>query len=120
MKKIKMYIEIEGLLIKACHGVATAERITPNDFRLDLRLHYDARHAMCDDNVGNALDYAAVVEICRHVMARPSMLLENVVERLHSELLLTFPNITGGYIRLAKLHVPIDARVASCAFVYEW
>ena len=116
----KAYIEVEGLLISACHGVGTEERVVPQDFRLDICLGYDAVRAMYDDNIFIALDYAEVVEIAKRVMAEPSMLLENVVGRLRKELVQTMPQISSGRIRLAKLNPPIDAKLTSCAFVLEW
>lgn len=116
----KTYIEVEGLMIKACHGVDAEERVVPNDFRLDIRLEYDAVRAINDDNLFSALDYAEVVKTAKRVMAEPSMLLEHVVGRLRKALTLSMPQICGGRIRLAKLNPPIDAELTSCAFVLEW
>ncbi|MDE6270689.1 MAG: dihydroneopterin aldolase [Muribaculaceae bacterium] len=113
-------VEIEGLMLRARHGVAEVERRVGNDFRLDIRLYYDAAAAMRSDDVDCAVNYAAVIGIAREVMDTPSLLLENVVGRLRDAILAAMPAVTGGRIRLAKLCPPVSAVLDSCAFVLEW
>ncbi len=114
------YIEIEGLMMRARHGVADVERVVGNDFRLDIRLGYNAYTAMQTDTVAYAVNYARVIEIAREVMDRPSLLLENVVSRLRDAIYTEMPTVTCGRIRLAKLCPPVSAQLDSCAFVLEW
>lgn len=114
------YIEIKGLRMHARHGVEDAERIEGNDFRLDIRLAYNANSAMRTDVVNFAVNYATVVDIAKKVMDQSSMLLENVVCRLRDAITDEIPTVTGGSIRVAKLNPPIDADVDYCAFVLEW
>ena len=113
-------VEIEGLMLRARHGVADVERLAGNDFRLDISLSYDAAEAMRTDSVDRALNYARVIEIAREVMDAPSRLLEHAVARLRDALCSEMPAITAGRIRLAKLCPPVSAQLDACAFVLEW
>lgn len=116
----RCFVEIEGLMLRARHGVADVERVVGNDFRLDIRLGYNAYKAMQTDTVAFAINYARVIEIAREVMDEPSLLLENVVSRLRDALYAEIPTITSGRIRLAKLCPPVGARLDGCAFILEW
>lgn len=113
-------VEIEGLMLRARHGVADVERIAGNDFRLDISLRYDASEAMRTDSVDSALNYARVIEIAREAMDTPSRLLEHAVARLRDALCSEMPAISAGRISLAKLCPPVSAQLDACAFVLEW
>jgi len=56
-------------MLRAHHGVGEVERIVGNDFRIDIRLRYDASRAMHSDSIASAINYATVVEIVRSEMA---------------------------------------------------
>ncbi len=116
----RCYVEIEGLMLRAHHGVGDVERIVGNDFRLDIRLEYDAHRAMHTDSMATAINYASVVDIARREMAVPAHLLEHAVGRLRSTIATELPQVVGGRIRLAKLKPPISAQLDACAFVLEW
>lgn len=117
---MRTYIEIEGLHIRARHGVADVERLAGNDFLLDIRLEYDAAEAMATDSLEASVNYAAVVDIARNVMSEPSRLLEHAVGRLRDAILSRMPGVTAGRIRLSKPKPPISAQLAACSFVVEW
>ncbi len=117
---MRTYIEIEGLQLRARHGVAPVERVVGNDFVLDIRLEYDASEAMASDALETSVNYAAVVDIARRVMQEPSRLLEHAVGRLRDAILAEVPGITAGRIRLAKHKPPLRARLEACAFTVEW
>ncbi len=116
----RCYVEIEGLMLRAHHGVGEVERIVGNDFRIDIRLRYDASRAMHSDSIVSAINYATVVEIVRHEMAVPSSLLEHVVGRLRRAIVSEMPEVISGRIRLAKIQPPVSAQLTACAFVLEW
>lgn len=113
-------VEIEGLTVRALHGVDAMERDVPGEFRLDVRLDYDASEAMRTDDIAAAINYAAAIEIIRSEMSVPSRLLEHAAARVRDALVAAMPQISGGRIRLAKLHPPVSAQLAACAFVLEW
>ncbi|MBD5213327.1 MAG: dihydroneopterin aldolase [Bacteroidales bacterium] len=113
-------IEIKGLELYAYHGVIPSERRVGNLFSLDITLSCDLSAAMTSDDVADTINYAAVVETARLVMSQPSNLLEHVAARLRDAIMLEFPAVKGGYIRIAKLHPPISARLSSVAVAISW
>lgn len=113
-------IEINGLEIRARHGVGEQERIVGNLFLVDVRLDVDLSCAMASDNVDDTVNYASVIEIVKQEMAIPSALLENVVWRIRQTIIQAFPHVTGGMVRLAKITPPIPCKVTSVAVVTRW
>ncbi len=113
-------IEIAGLQIYAYHGVAPSERRIGNLFSLDITLTADLTRAMETDDVADTVNYAAVVATAQRVMAQPSALLENVAARLRDAIRGEFPAVTGGYIRIAKIHPPIPAQLGFVAVAISW
>ena len=113
-------IEINGLRLMARHGVMAQERAVGNIFEVSVHLRYPIAVAMEHDTLGDTVNYAEVVEIIREVMSVPSLLLENVVWRIREAILLRYPAIEGGMIRLAKLTPPIPAEMKDVAVRVEW
>lgn len=117
---MKCSVEINSLRMRAYHGVLPEERVVGNDFSLSIRIDYPFHEALLSDSLGSTINYAAVVDIAEQVMKEPSNLLEHVVGRLRDALLSSWPEISGGYIKLAKLSPPIHATLDSVAVSIEW
>lgn len=113
-------IEINGLRLRARHGVMSEERILGNNFELTIHIDYPIAEAMESDDIEATLNYAEAVETAQEVMDEPSALLEHAIGRLKSALLAKWPLISGGYIRLAKLNPPINARMDNVAVSVRW
>ncbi|MCH5325884.1 MAG: dihydroneopterin aldolase [Duncaniella sp.] len=113
-------IEINGLKVYARHGVNPQERTVGNTFEVTVHLRYPIVEAMKRDHVTATLNYAQVIDLIKDVMNTPSALLENVAHRLHSNLMLHFPDIQGGIIRVAKLTPPVTAELDDVAIRIEW
>lgn len=113
-------IEINGLKLFARHGVYEFERTNGNTFDVTVHLHYPIEDAMNSDDLSKTLNYADAVEVIRKVMETPSDLLEHVVQRLYLALTETYPLVTGGKIRVAKLNPPIPAEMQDVAVKIEW
>ena len=113
-------IEINKLRIRAYHGVADQERTVGNVFEVTAQLAYPLDRAMETDNVAHTLNYGEVVAVITTEMKKPSRLLENVAQRLYTELIHSFPNITGGMISVAKLAPPLGEEMESVAVTLKW
>lgn len=113
-------IEINGLRVYARHGVAPQERCVGNLFEVSLHVKYPIWDAMRNDRISTTLNYAHLVILINKVMETPSDLLENVVYRLYSAIIKSYPAITGGMIRVAKLTPPIPAELKDVAVKIEW
>lgn len=117
---LKGTVEIEKLRLHCHHGVAQQERVVGNLFEVSVALDYDMEKAAVTDDVAYALDYSRVVTTISEVMAIPSDLLENVVLRLKERITMDYPEVTGGYIRVAKVTPPIPGRMESVSISIRW
>lgn len=113
-------IEINKLRIRAYHGVADQERAVGNVFEVTVQLAYPLERTMETDNVAHTLNYGEVVAVITTEMKKPSRLLENVAQRLYTELIHSFPNIAGGMISVAKLAPPLGEEMESVAVTLKW
>lgn len=118
---MKAFVEIDGLRIRARHGVLPQERLVGNMFEVSVSLEYPpALRAVSSDCVGDTLNYARAVEIIRDVMAVDSDLIENVAGRIHAALLSEFPAISGGRITVSKLAPPVPAEMTAARFTLQF
>lgn len=113
-------IEINGLRLRARHGVLPEERTLGGNFMVTVHLRYPIEEASETDELDSTLNYADALEIVKGEMAIPSKLLENVAGRLRKALTERFPAISGGMIRVEKLTPPMDAVLSSAAVKIEW
>ena len=85
MCPMETYILIDNLQLHCPIGVMEQEQVIGNDFCINLRIGYDFTRAMTSDDVGDTLNYAAVYQRTREVLARPVALIEkaagNVADR---------------------------------------
>ena len=113
-------IEIEGLRLRANHGVFDRERLIGNIFEVSVSLSYPpALKAVESDCVADTLSYADIVDIVKRVMAEPSALLEHVAGRIRQALVEAYPAIESGRISVAKLAPPLAAELSSARFILE-
>lgn len=119
-KKMKGIIEINGLRVRARHGVLDEERTLGNNFEISVTLGYPFGDAAREDNLEATLNYAEATDIIIGVMATPSRLLEHVAWRIREALTTRWPAIESGVVRIAKLNPPIDAQLRDVAVRIEW
>lgn len=113
-------IEIGGLKLLANHGVRQQESLIGNTFEVNVKLTFDAEHAMRTDRLDLTISYAEVVEIVRQEMAFPSKLLEHVVYRIYQALMHRYSQIRGGEISVYKINPPIPAELGRTGFTFSW
>ena len=109
MKLGSSYITINGLRFHAYHGVLPQERLTGNDYLINLRVKYSIEKAMHTDSVEDTLNYATVYEAVASEMMIPSNLLEHVAERIGAHLFDMFPEIKDIDLSITKLNPPMGA-----------
>ena len=108
-------IHIEGLRVDALVGVHPHERDGRQPLLFDLELAFDNTVAAASDDVGDALDYAAVCEAVRvYVAGRQDRLLETLLEGLAGSLMAQFG---AAQILRLRVHKPEAARALGCADV---
>ena len=103
------YIYINDLRFHAFHGVMPQERLTGNDYSVDLRVGYDVSSAMLSDHVNDTVNYATLFEIFRQEMSVPSQLVERVAYRIADRISRRYPDVTRMDVRVTKLNPPLGA-----------
>ena len=103
------FIYINDLRFHAFHGVMPQERLTGNDYSVDLRVGYDVSSAMLSDDVNDTVNYATLYEIVRQEMSVPSQLVERVAYRIADRISRRYPDVTRMDVRVTKLNPPLGA-----------
>jgi len=113
-------IAINGLELRACHGVGAQERMVGNLFKVYVSIDVNLERAMMSDCVDDTVNYAEVIGLVKREMAIPSALLENVVWRIREALKREFPAVTGGSVRIDKITPPVSCKVDSVSVSTRW
>ena len=109
MKLKESYIVLQDLRFHAYHGVLPQERLTGNDYVVNLRIGYDIGDAMLSDDVNDTLNYAEVYQLVSQEMAVPSGLIEHVAGRIGDRLFRLFPQIEEVELKIIKQNPPRGA-----------
>jgi 7,8-dihydroneopterin aldolase/epimerase/oxygenase len=106
---------IEGLTVETLVGIHARERRMLQPVVLSISLGWDPARRSADDAIGNAIDYAAVVDAVRiFVSARSDQLLETLAEACAAMLHRQFPAAQTLELRIDK---PMAARDLGCTKV---
>lgn len=103
------FIHLRKLRFHAFIGVETQERLTGNDFEVDLRLKTDVARAMETDDVCATVNYAEAYNEVASVMEEPCNLIEHAAFRMAERLMRRWPQITAVDVYLTKLNPPMGA-----------
>lgn len=109
MKLLSSYILLKDVRFHAYHGVLTQERLTGNDYVVNLRIRYDVSDALLSDDVNDTLNYAEVYELVSQEMSVPSALIERVAGRIGERLYRHFPTIQDVELKIMKENPPMGA-----------
>ncbi len=77
------HIALKGLRVRGFHGVLPSERVTGQDFVVDVCLEVDVRDAAASDDLADTVDYSALAEdLAAVIEGEPVDLLETLATRL--------------------------------------
>ena len=109
-------IDISDLELMAAIGVPDEERAQPQRLTVSIKLWPTARFNTLDDDIRNAVDYAAICrDVKEFVSHRQDRLIETLASHVADYLLARYP-ITRVEIELRKFILP-DARYTSVSVV---
>ena len=95
-------IELRGMTFQGRHGVRSAEREQPQEFKVDVDVEADLSRASRSDEVADTIDYTKLRRIARAVIeGPPASLLETLAGRI-AEQMLDLPGVTSVSVRIAK------------------
>ena len=109
MKIKNSCIFLNGLRFHAFHGVMPQERLTGNDYRVDLKIDFPLEKAVGSDDVNDTLNYATVYAAVKEEMDVPTQLIERVAYRIADRLFRTFKAINEVEIKVEKCNPPMGA-----------
>ena len=112
-------IELRGMEFYAYHGCLPSERKVGNRFVVDFEGKYRLKEAAERDDLGAALNYAAVYELVDREMRKPSDLLENVAGRIAQALSESFPKLLYFRVRVCKRNPPVGGRCEMACICVE-
>ncbi len=76
-------ITLTGLRVHAHHGVYESERLTGQEFIIDVTLHVDASQAAKSDDINDTVHYGKLAESLVHLVSGAEVnLLETLAERI--------------------------------------
>ncbi len=108
-------IELRGLRVVGTHGALPEEQVRAQPFEVDLDVSADLAVAGRTDDLGDTLDYGALVERAERVVAgERHRLLERVAQRIADEVLRD-ERVTAVTVVVRKLRPPVPSDLASSA-----
>lgn len=103
------FIHLKKLRFHAFIGVGAQERLTGNDFEVDLQLQTDVSVAMKTDDVTNTVSYAEAYDEVALVMSEPCNLVENAAFKMAERMMKRWPQIAAVDVKLIKINPPMGA-----------
>jgi len=112
-------ILITGLREVGVHGVLPEEKVRAQPFEVDVELDVDLRAAGATDALDDTVDYGALCEAIRAVVATEQHeLLERMATRI-ADLCRADPRVTGAAVTVRKLRPPVPVAVEHVAVRIE-
>lgn len=111
-------IEIDRLRVRAFHGVLPQETQVGNIFLVSAGVEFPYKYL--SDELNDTVNYAEIIDLIKAEMAIPSKLIEQVASRIHHAIVNRWENITGGYVKIEKLHPPVSDEINSAAVTLKW
>ena len=109
-------IILTGLEIKGRHGCSEEERKHLQPFVVDAELYLDLSRAGKSDDLGDTVDYAAVISDIKKIVGRTSRnLIETVAQEIADLLLRRYLLLDGVKIVLHKTNPPVKEKFAGAA-----
>lgn len=100
---------MKGIRFYAFHGVLEQERKVGANFIVDLKIKTDFSKAAVNDSLDDTISYADIFNDVKSEMNKPSLLLENVCQRICERLFHSYPTIEHINIRLFKENPPMNS-----------
>lgn len=105
-----------GLKVMGRHGCSEEERSKPQPFVVDVELYLDLSEASKSDDLGDTIDYAAVIDDIKKIVGGTSRnLIETVAQEIADFLLRRYLLLDGVKVVLHKPSPPVKEKFAGAA-----
>ncbi len=110
-------IILRNIRLHAQHGVLDQERLTGDEFIVNLRVAGDFAKACRTDSVDDTVNYAELYEIVKTEMMKPSRLIENVAYRIGQAILDSNSLVESVDVEVVKSNPPMGADCGGASVV---
>jgi dihydroneopterin aldolase len=105
-------IEIKGIKSFGYHGILESEKVTGQDFYVDVVLEVDLTRASVSDSVSDTINYAEVTDLVVRVMTGDRVsLIEKLAGNIADRIKATYPQAATVSVRVHKPQAPVNAQV---------
>ena len=105
-------IEIKGIKSFGYHGVLESEKITGQDFYVDVVLELDLTRASVTDDVSDTINYAEVTDlVVAQITGDPVSLIEKLAGNIADRIKATYPQAAAVSVTVHKPQAPVKAEV---------
>lgn len=108
---------LSDIRISAPIGLFEQERITYNDFLVNMRISFPAS-CFSDEDINSGVSYADLYAILHEEMKKESLLIETVARKIMNRVKRQYPFITQGYVEIIKETPPIKGINGNCGAKY--
>ena len=105
-------VAVEGMRFYAYHGFYEEEQILGNNYLVDVYVETDFTKAKEEDDLSGTVNYEAIYNTTKRVMAINAKLLEHVGQKIAVSLKQQFEAIQKITVRVSKLNPPFGGDVA--------
>lgn len=100
-------ISLEGLEFFAHHGFYKEEQKIGNKFAVDISIVTDLTGAAEHDELEETINYETLYRIIRHVMNKPTKLLEHLGKMIIDTVFNEFPKVNSIKVKVSKYNPPV-------------
>lgn len=105
-------IEIKGIKSFGYHGVLETEKVTGQDFYVDVVLEVDLSRASVSDDVADTINYAEVTDlVVREITGDPVSLIEKLAGNIADRIKAAYPQAATVSVTVHKPQAPVNAQV---------
>ena len=109
-------IEIKGIKSFGFHGVFESEKVTGQDFYVDVVLEVDLTRASVSDDVSDTINYAEVTDlVVAQITGDPVSLIEKLAGNIADRIKASHQKIQRVTVTVHKPKAPVSAEVADIA-----
>jgi dihydroneopterin aldolase len=105
-------IKIKGIKSFGYHGVLESEKITGQNFYVDVVLEVDLTRASISDDVADTINYAEVTDlVVKEITGAPVSLIEKLAGNIADRIKANYPQAATVSVTVHKPQAPVNAEV---------
>jgi len=114
------YINLNNMKFVTCHGVLDAEKITPQEFTIDVKIATNAvEEAAKTDNINDALNYVTIFDLVYATMMDEQYdLIETIALTIAKKIVKNHEKAINAEVKVTKNNPPINGFTGTVSCIY--